>query len=131
IPQALVDKELAHRGLTQLHVVETMHQRKSLMADLSDGFIALPGGYGTLDELFEILTWAQLGLHAKPIGLVNSAGFFDPLLGWLDRATAEDFLKQRHRGLLLEAAEPETLLEKMLAFHPPGQTPKWAEAKDR
>src|SRR5262245_8842875 len=84
IPQALVDRELAHGSLTELHIVETMHQRKSLMADLSDAFVALPGGYGTGDELFEILTWAQLGIHSKPIGLLNVAGYFDPMLAWLD-----------------------------------------------
>src|SRR3954449_13611628 len=93
IPQALVDRELAHRGLTELHVVGTMHQRKALMADLSDAFVALPGGYGTGDELFEILTWAQLGIHAKPIGLLNVAGYFDAMLAWLDHMTREDFLR--------------------------------------
>ena len=92
IPQALMDKELAHRGLTQLHVVGTMHQRKALMADLADGFAALPGGFGTGDEFFEILTWGQLGLHAKPIGLLNTAGYFTPLLAWLDQMVAEGFL---------------------------------------
>src|SRR5262245_36632496 len=101
IPQALVDKELAHTGLTELHVVETMHQRKALMADLSDSFVALPGAFGTGDELFEILTWSQLGLHAKPIGLLDVAGFFGPLLEWLDHAVAEGFLKPAHRNLLL------------------------------
>src|SRR5262249_49799865 len=85
IPQPLVDKELAHRGLTKLHVCDSMHQRKALMADLSDAFAALPGGFGTADELFEILTWSQLGLHAKPVGLLNTGGFFDPLLTWLDQ----------------------------------------------
>src|SRR4029079_9410375 len=84
IPGALVDREIAHRGLTELHVVGTMHERKALMADLADAFVALPGGFGTADELFEILTWAQLGLHAKPVGLLNVTGFFDHLLGWID-----------------------------------------------
>ena len=102
IPQALVDKELAHRTLTELHVVETMHQRKALMADLADGFVALPGGFGTADELFEILTWAQLGLHNKPIGLLNTAGFFDPLLSWLDRCVAEGFLRPEHRDFVAD-----------------------------
>src|SRR5262249_11009257 len=85
IPQALVDRELAHTGLTALRVVATMHQRKALMADLADGFVALPGGFGTADELFEILTWAQLGLHAKPVGLLDVNGFFTPLLAWVER----------------------------------------------
>src|SRR2546421_2418842 len=91
IPRALVDKELAHAGLTQLHIVETMHQRKALMEQLADAFVALPGGYGTGDELFEILTWAQLHIHAKPIGLLNVAGYFDALLAWLNHTVAEGF----------------------------------------
>src|SRR3954452_23132049 len=91
IPQALVDKELAHARLTELRVVATMHQRKAEMADLADGFAALPGGYGTLDELFEILPWAQLGLHRKPIGLLNVDGFFDPLLAFIDHSIREEF----------------------------------------
>jgi uncharacterized protein (TIGR00730 family) len=115
IPQALVDKELAHRRLTRLHVVDTMHQRKALMAELADGFVALPGGYGTLDELFEILTWSQLGFHRKPIGLLNVAGFFDPLLAWVDRAVAEDFIKPTHRDLLLTETAVEPLLDRLEA----------------
>src|SRR4029079_15497916 len=110
IPEALVAKELAHRRLTELHVVATMHQRKALMADLADGFAALPGGFGTGDELFEILTWAQLGLHAQPLGLLNAGRFLDPLLAWLDRAVHEESLKQKPRRLLLEADNPERLL---------------------
>src|SRR5581483_12340238 len=110
IPQALVDKELAHAALTELRVVATMHQRKAEMADLADGFAALPGGCGTLDELFEILTWAQLGLHRKPIGLLNVAGFFDPLLAWLEHSIREEFIREKHRSLLLTATEPEQLL---------------------
>jgi uncharacterized protein (TIGR00730 family) len=131
IPQALVDKELAHGRLSQLHVVETMHQRKALMADLADAFIALPGGFGTCDELFEILTWAQLGLHAKPIGLLNVAGYFDLLRGWLDHAVREQFLKPKHRRLLLEAAEVEPLLDLLTSYQPAPVTPKWIEAEDR
>jgi uncharacterized protein (TIGR00730 family) len=119
IPQALVDRELAHAGLTQLRVVATMHERKAVMADLSGGFLALPGGFGTADELFEILTWAQLGLHAKPVGLVNVAGFFDPLLAWLDHTVATGFLRDRHRQLLLEAEHPGALLDLMLRWRPP------------
>jgi uncharacterized protein (TIGR00730 family) len=131
IPQALVDKELAHDRLTELHVVSTMHQRKALMADLADGFAALPGGFGTADELFEILTWAQLGLHAKPIGLLNTAGYFDPLLAWLDRAVAEGFVKRQHRGLLLEADEPERLLDLLSSYRAGEATAKWIERADR
>jgi len=95
-----------------------MHERKALMADLSDAFIALPGGFGTADELFEILTWAQLGIHQKPVGLVNTAGFFDPLLAWLDRAVTDGFLKPKHRRLLIEAANVEELLDRLGQFHP-------------
>jgi uncharacterized protein (TIGR00730 family) len=113
IPQDMIDKELAHSGLTQLHVVTTMHQRKALMADLADGFAALPGGFGTADEWFEILTWAQLGYHRKPIGLLNVAGFFDSLLAWLDHAVREGFVKPKHRRLLVEASDPEELLDRI------------------
>jgi uncharacterized protein (TIGR00730 family) len=115
IPQDLVDRELAHQGLTRLHVVATMHERKALMAELSDAFIALPGGYGTMEELFEVVTWKQLHLHAKPIGLCNVAGFFDPLLAWIDRAIAEDFIRSRHRDLLVVEGEIEPLLDRLTA----------------
>jgi uncharacterized protein (TIGR00730 family) len=131
IPQALVDKELAHRRLTELRVVDTMHQRKALMADLADGFAALPGGYGTADELFEVLTWAQLGLHAKPIGLLNVAGFFDPLLAWVDHCVGEGFLRREHRELLRVSSEPEGLLGSLLRSQPVPQLPKWIDAADR
>ncbi len=131
IPQALVDKELAHRGLTELHVVETMHQRKALMADLADAFAALPGGYGTADELFEILTWAQLGLHKKPIGMLNVGGFFDPLLAWVDHCVREGFLRREHRELLRRSADPEELVALLEQAHPAPQTPKWIDAGDR
>src|SRR5262249_17367247 len=100
IPRALVEMGLAHRGATELAAVETMHQRKARMADLADGFAALPGGYGTADEFFEVLTWAQLGMHAKPIGLLNVAGFFDPLLEWVAHGVREGFLRPEHRALL-------------------------------
>jgi uncharacterized protein (TIGR00730 family) len=131
IPQSLVDRELAHGGLTELRVVETMHQRKALMADLSDAFVALPGGYGTGDELFEMLTWAQLGIHAKPIGLLNVAGFFEPMLAWLDRMVHEDFLRRKHRELLLVADDGEALLT-LLETQPP-QLPesKWLSDAER
>jgi uncharacterized protein (TIGR00730 family) len=131
IPQALVDRELAQQNLTRLEVVDTMHQRKARMADLADGFAALPGGFGTGDELFEILTWAQLGLHAKPVGLLNVAGFFDPLGHWLDRAVAEGFLKPAHRRLLLEADSPEELLDLLRRYRPPEPEGKWIAPADR
>jgi uncharacterized protein (TIGR00730 family) len=118
IPRSMVERELAHTGLDHLHIVETMHERKSLMADLSDAFIALPGGFGTADELFEILTWAQLGIHQKPIGLINIAGFFDPLLAWLERTVADGFLKPNHRRLLIEAATVEEVLDRLHQFRP-------------
>jgi uncharacterized protein (TIGR00730 family) len=131
IPQALVDRELAHARLSELHVVATMHERKAVMADLADCFAALAGGYGTADELFEILTWAQLGLHTRPVGLVNTAGFFDPLLAWLDRTVAEGFMRPAHRQLLIEAAEPEDLLERLTSYRPPAAQAKWIEPGDR
>lgn len=115
IPQSMVESELAHTGLTRLEVVDTMHQRKARMAELADAFLALPGGYGTLDELFEILTWAQLRLHAKPIGLCNVAGYFDPLLGWVQKALDEGFLAGKHRRLLLTAGDPVELIDLLLA----------------
>jgi uncharacterized protein (TIGR00730 family) len=113
IPQSLVDRELAHTGLTELIVVDTMHQRKAAMAERSAAFLALPGGYGTLDETFEILTWAQLGLHSKPVGLLNIAGFFDGLLAWLDHAAREGFVKRKHRELLLVDDDAERLLNRL------------------
>jgi len=130
IPQALVEKELAHGRLTELHVVDTMHQRKALMADRADAFLALPGGFGTADELFEILTWAQLGLHTKPIGLLNVAGFFDPLLAWIDHSVREGFLRTENRELLLISADAEELLEMVLHHQAAVQQPKWIDAKD-
>src|SRR5438270_8789534 len=125
IPRAMVEKELAHAGLTGLHIVDTMHQRKALMAELSDAFAALPGVLGTADELFEILTWAQLGLHSKPIGILNVGGYFDPLLMWLDRAVKEGFLKATHRRLLREASGPEALLDMLQSYQPGQSAGKW------
>jgi uncharacterized protein (TIGR00730 family) len=119
IPQALVEKELAHRGLTDLRVVGSMHERKAMMADLADAFVALPGGWGTMDEFCEILTWAQLGLHRKPCGLLNVAGFYDAFLAQIDTAVKARFIRQEHREFLLVEQEPSTLLDRMIAFHPP------------
>jgi uncharacterized protein (TIGR00730 family) len=117
-----VDREVAHRGLTRLHIVDTMHQRKALMADLADGFLALPGGFGTGDELFEALTWSQLGFHAKPIGLLNVMEYFTPLLMWLDRAVAEGFVRPEHWKLLVTDDDPERLLTTLhqLSRYPAG-----------
>jgi uncharacterized protein (TIGR00730 family) len=114
IPESLVLPEVAHAGLTRLEVVQTMHQRKARMAELSDAFLAMPGGFGTLDELFEITTWAQLRLHHKPIGLCNLNGFFGPLLAWLELAEAEGFLHSQHRALLKIDDDPLRLLASLL-----------------
>ncbi len=111
IPASMVDKELAHRGLTHLHVVDTMHQRKALMAESSDAFLALPGGLGTLDELFEILTWAYLGLHQKPIAVVNFAGYYDGLLTWLDHAVTEGFIRAPARSLVRQGTDADSALD--------------------
>jgi uncharacterized protein (TIGR00730 family) len=124
IPQMLVDKEIAHRGLTTLEVVGSMQDRKQRMAELSDGFISLPGALGTLDELFEMATWAQLGLHPKPNGLLNIAGYYDSLLTFLDHATNERFLRPQHRELILSAPDAERLLGRMEAFRLPAED-KW------
>jgi uncharacterized protein (TIGR00730 family) len=131
IPQALVERELAHAALTELRVVQTMHQRKAVMADLADGFAALPGGFGTADELFEILTWSQLGLHTKPVGLLNVAGFFDPLLAWMDTCVREGFLRGEHRRVLLAADNAEALLAQLLQAPPAEQVGKWISPADR
>ncbi|MBI5772962.1 MAG: TIGR00730 family Rossman fold protein [Verrucomicrobia bacterium] len=124
IPRSLVERELAHRRLTELHVVVSMHERKALMADRADGFIALPGGFGTLDEFCEILTWAQLGLHTKPCGVLNVNGFFDSFLAQVDRAVADRFIRPEHRALLLVGQNPDALLERMRKFQPP-KVHKW------
>jgi uncharacterized protein (TIGR00730 family) len=113
IPQALVDKEVAHQGLTELRVVSSMHERKAVMAELSDAFAALPGGYGTWEELFEMLTWTQLGIQRKPCGLLNVNGYYDPLLELADQAVSEGFLREVNRELLLSDDEPERLLDRL------------------
>src|SRR5215204_1090976 len=124
-------RELGHQQISELHVVETMHQRKALMADKSDAFIALPGGYGTLDELFEILTWAQLGIHQKPIGLLNVNGFFDPLLGWVRHACSEGFIRQQHVQLLHVATDVEEMLGLLTRQQAAPPVTKWADRDDR
>ncbi|MCI0541428.1 MAG: TIGR00730 family Rossman fold protein [Verrucomicrobiales bacterium] len=119
IPQALTARELAHHGVTKLHAVQTMHERKALMADLADGWIALPGGFGTLDEFCEILTWSQLGLHTKPCGLLNVAGFFQPFLSQIDRAVEDRFIRPEHASMVLVETEPRLLLNRMESYRPP------------
>ncbi|MFN7932420.1 MAG: TIGR00730 family Rossman fold protein [Bryobacteraceae bacterium] len=130
IPRQLQQKEIAHRGLSRLHVVETMHERKAMMADLADAFVALPGAYGTLDELFEIITWAQLGIHTKPIGILNIEGYYDHLLAFLDSCVANGLLKQSNRELFLVDVNPKRLLERM-ASHRPAPAPKWIGLESR
>jgi uncharacterized protein (TIGR00730 family) len=124
IPRALMARELGHQGCTVLRVVETMHERKAAMAEFADAFVALPGGLGTLDELFEAMTWAQLGLHQKPIGLLDVDGFFAPLVAHLDRAVTEGFVRAEHRAALVVASEPEELLERFAAYRAP-DVGKW------
>jgi uncharacterized protein (TIGR00730 family) len=124
IPHALHGKEVAHTGLTELHVVDSMHERKSLMAVLSDGFVALPGGYGTLEEIIEVITWGQLGFHDKPCGMLNINGYFDHLLAFLDHSEAEGFLRTQHRSMLLVANTPLELLKQFSNYAPPS-VEKW------
>ncbi|HEY9823520.1 MAG TPA: TIGR00730 family Rossman fold protein [Candidatus Sericytochromatia bacterium] len=126
IPEALVAKEIAHKGLTELRIVGSMHERKALMAELSDAFVALPGGYGTFEEFCEVLTWAQLGLHQKPCGLLNVEGYYDYLIGLFDRAVAEEFLRPQHRSLVLEQEKPQRLLD-LLAQYQPVLIDKWID----
>jgi uncharacterized protein (TIGR00730 family) len=118
IPQQLIKKEAAHTGIPDLIVVASMHQRKSQMADMSDGFIALPGGIGTMEGFFEILTWGQLGIHRKPSGLLNVVGYFDELIKFLDHAVAEGFLAEEHRAAILVESDPKRLLKRLRAFAP-------------
>jgi uncharacterized protein (TIGR00730 family) len=131
MPQALVDREIAHTGISELHVVGSMHERKALMADLSDAFIALPGGAGTLEELFEVYTWAQLGLHDKPCGLLDVEDYFSGLVGFLDHAVEERFLREEHRAQLIVEREPRVLIERLAEFEPRAVTPKWIDREER
>ena len=124
ITEALISREIAHAGLTKLHVVGSMHERKMLMADLSDGFVTLPGGYGTLEEFFEVLSWAQLSIHEKPCGLLDVDGFWDPLSTLFDQAVTEGFVHPNHRSLVLTEGNPRVLLERMESYTPP-ETRKW------
>lgn len=130
IPQRLVEKEIAHRGLSDLRVVGSMHERKALMAELSDGFVALPGGIGTLEELFEVWTWAQLGSHGKPCALLNTDGYYDRMLGFLDHTVEEGFMRRAHRDMLLVAQYPEQLLARMRDYRAPNVI-KWIERGER
>lgn len=130
IPQSLVEREVAHIGLADLRVVGSMHERKALMAELSDAFVALPGGIGTLEEIFEVWTWGQLGSHAKACAFLNIEGFYDRLLGFLDHVVEEAFLKRAHRNMILVEDRPEALLKAVRGYSPPTVT-KWIGRDDR
>lgn len=127
IPGALKTKELAGDIFGELITVNTMHERKALMARLADGFIAMPGGFGTLDELFEVITWGQLGIHTKPVGLLNVNHYFAPLLEWVEQALAEGFVRPRHRNLIIVADEPAVLIDQMVAYEPPAGLVQWLD----
>src|SRR6201981_1402114 len=127
MPRALVEREIAHAGLSDLHVVETMHQRKTMMADLADAFVALPGGAGTLDEFFEQWTWAQLGVHRKPCGLLNVADYFGPLIAMMQRIVAEGFMGERYLDMLVIENEIEPMVKRFVNYTPPPQ--KWQVPK--
>jgi uncharacterized protein (TIGR00730 family) len=131
IPQSLVRREIGHRGVTKLHVVETMHQRKSLMADLSDAFIALPGGYGTLEEICETITWSQLGIQQKPCGLLDIGNYWEGMLQFLDHAVSEEFVRPENRKLVLVASTPEQMLEQLATWTPPAHIEKWLDESKR
>lgn len=126
IPRALMEREVGHGGLSELHVVETMHQRKAMMAELADGFLALPGGIGTMEEFFEVWTWSQLGIHRKPIGVLDVDGFFDPLVAFFDQLVREGFLRAEHRSTVLLDTSPELLLERLRTFEAPA-VEKWID----
>jgi uncharacterized protein (TIGR00730 family) len=127
IPQALVDREIGHTAITELRVVGSMHERKALMTELSDAFVALPGGAGTLEELFEVYTWAQLGLHSKPCALLDVDGYYSGLAAFLDHAVEERFLREEHRAALMVDADPARLLERLREFEPGTVKPKWID----
>jgi uncharacterized protein (TIGR00730 family) len=126
IPQALVDREVGHQGLTELRVVGSMHERKALMAELADGFVAVPGGIGTLEELVEVYTWSQLGIHAKPCGVLDAVGYYASLTALLDHMVAEGFLRAAHREVMLADADPARLLDRLEAWRPP-PVHKWID----
>ena len=129
IPQALDDREIAHSGLTDLRVVDSMHTRKAMMADLSDAFIAMPGGVGTFEEIFEAITWTQLGVHRKPCGFLNVAGFYTPLIAFIDQAVTEGFIKSVHRAMIVVDDNPERLLDSLAAIELP-DVPKWIRREE-
>ncbi len=127
IPRALVDREIAHAGLSDLRVVTSMHERKALMAELSDAFIALPGGLGTLDELFEVYTWSQLGLHRKPCALLDVEGYYEGIARFLDHSVEERFVREEHRAMLMAEQDPGVLIERLREFDPGTMKSKWID----
>ncbi|MGH9419709.1 MAG: TIGR00730 family Rossman fold protein [Thermoanaerobaculia bacterium] len=129
IPRALWDREVGHRNLTELHVVETMHERKAMMASLSDAFVAMPGGLGTLEEIFEVWTWAQLGIHSKPIGFLDAEGFYAPLMAFLDSAVEGGFVRAQYRAMAIVDVDPAMLLRKLASYEPP-RVEKWISGKE-
>jgi hypothetical protein len=130
IPRRFYTPQLVHTGLTDLRIVETMHQRKAAMVDLAEAFCALPGGFGTLEELFEVLTWAQVGIHSKPVGILNVGGYFDPLMTFVEHIRAHGFIYDEHRALLLRADNPDDLLDKLAGYQPPKGLERWVERKE-
>lgn len=128
IPQALWDREVGHRGLSDTRIVSTMHERKALMADLSDGFIAMPGGVGTMEEFFEVWTWALLGVHAKPCGILNARGYFDPLLAFIDQMVAKRFLAREFRDMVIVENDPTKLVRRIADYKPPAVA-KWLDTR--
>jgi uncharacterized protein (TIGR00730 family) len=130
IPRALVEKEIAHNGLSDLRVVGSMHERKAVMADLADAFVALPGGLGTLEELLEIYTWAQLGLHRKPCALLDVDDYYAGIASFLSHAVAERFLREEHRAMLIVERQPRVLIDRLKRFDPGAVRPKWIDRED-
>jgi uncharacterized protein (TIGR00730 family) len=131
IPKRFDTPALAHLGLTELRVVDTMHERKAAMANLGDAFIALPGGFGTFEELFEILTWAQLGIHSRPVGVLNAKGYFNLLLSLIEHARNEGFIYDEHRSLLIIESDPDALLARLALYHPPEGLKRWVERDEQ
>lgn len=129
IPRRFNTPELVHTGLTELRIVDSMHQRKAAMVELAQAFLALPGGFGTLEELFEVLTWAQIGIHRKPIGVLNVHGYYDPLLTFVEHIRAHGFIYDEHRALLMSASEPDGLLDLLAEYRPPDGLERWVERK--
>ena len=125
LPEALVRKEVDHKTLTEMHIVDSMHTRKAMMVELSDGFVSLPGGAGTMDEMFEVWTWGMLGWHGKPSALMNVSGYYDHLLAFFDTMVAEAFVKQEHRDMLIVDQDPAAMLDRMASYQPPQNISKW------